>query len=262
MTDLTDFQLTDLVDDHEAEDINILRGGVLKALYTNTETITTTKELADSDCQIQIITPSGADRTVELPPEATTNHVHFIKNPSGTSYNLIIKDDSGTTTYATLNANEWALCIPAGSAWHIIESDPPNGSAVLASSFSITAADGVYEDTGLNITLPEAGTYLVTCNIRAKLKGNTGTDWFLLGKLYNSTDAADVANTETLLVRTMTTDHIELTTVISILITVTAAKTIKLYVARSGNGTPTWTTSEITSNSNGRTRMLYTKIGR
>lgn len=121
MTDLNSVFKTDLVDDHLAAHMNALIGAVLRAEYTNTETISATRELSDADFQMQVITCSGGSRTIELPPEASTNHVHIIYNTSP-SNTLVVKDDSGTTTFITLAADEWVLCIPVnGETWKIIE---------------------------------------------------------------------------------------------------------------------------------------------
>lgn len=111
MTTLTTFFKTDLVDDHTANDMNELIAAALRAEFANTETISATKQLTDDDCQFQYITASTADRTVELAPEATTNHVQAIYN-SGATYNVVVKDDSGTYTFATLAPDEWAVFVP------------------------------------------------------------------------------------------------------------------------------------------------------
>lgn len=137
-----------------------------------------------------------------------------------------------------------------------------NGSAVLGSSFGITGTAGTYQDTGLSVTLPSAGTFQVDADIRAALVGNAGILWWIHAKLYNSTDSADVANSETLVVLTGTTNlHLQNTAHISMTVTVAASKTIKLYAARNGSDSPSWTGSSIASDSNGRTRMRYAKIG-
>lgn len=116
MTTLTNFNKTDLLDDHVAADVNKLIATSLRAEHANTETITATKELSDNDTPFQIITASGADRTVELAPEATTNHVTIVEN-GGASNRVIVKDDSGATTFVTLAVGEWALFLPLGTRW-------------------------------------------------------------------------------------------------------------------------------------------------
>ena len=80
-------------------------------------------------------------------------------------------------------------------------------------------------------------------------------------RLYNSTDAADVANTETMGAYTETTGKGFVTTPhLTAVVTVTGAKTIKLYAKRDG-GSPTFTTSSLYSDSSsGRTRLGYLKV--
>jgi hypothetical protein len=136
-----------------------------------------------------------------------------------------------------------------------------NGESVLASAFGLTAGAGTYQDTGLAITLPSAGTYLLLANIATVLAPNTGTSWFISAKLYNSTDAADVANSERICILTYTAASIQETmAALSMPITVTASKVIKLYAKRDGTGTPTFTASSIYSDANGRTNLAYVKL--
>ena len=137
-----------------------------------------------------------------------------------------------------------------------------NAESVLGSAFSITGTAGTYQDTGLSLSLPSAGTYRITADVRGRLTGNAGTAWWLTAKLYNSTDAADVTDSERLIVLTATTGmQLQMTCPINQVVTVAAAKTIKLYAARDGTGTPSWTASSIESNTAGRTAMSYEKIG-
>lgn len=138
-----------------------------------------------------------------------------------------------------------------------------SGSAVLASNFSITGAAGVHQATGLSVTPPSAGTYRITGNIRGALIGNAGTRWELYARLRNTTDGADIADSETLIVLTATTGvHLQNTAPIDIIITVAGAKTIEVWAARGGAGTPSWTLSQIASDSTiGRSRLMYEKIG-
>ncbi len=143
--------------------------------------------------------------------------------------------------------------------------DTLNDSAVLGSVFNITGAAGTFQDTGLSVTLPNAGRYRISGNARVNLRGNGGagtTAWWLTVELYNSTDAAVVANSERIVVLTGTTGVTFQTTVpIDIIITVAASKVIKLYAARNGNGTPAWTTTNVESGADGRTVLSYEKIG-
>lgn len=142
-----------------------------------------------------------------------------------------------------------------------VELNPEKGSAVLASDYTLSDTSGTYSDTGLSVTLPSAGTWRVVASVRGELTGNAGSAWWITAKLYNSTDAADVADSETLVVLTGTTAlHLQNTAIIDMQITVSASKVIKLYAFRKGSGSPTFTTSLIGSDANGRTRMNYERI--
>lgn len=134
------------------------------------------------------------------------------------------------------------------------------GSSVLASGKTITGTNGSYQEiTGVSLTLPESGTYFVEADVRGALNGNTGALWFLVVKLYNSTDAADVANSDTMIVLTSTSGKdFQSTAGIGVPVTVTSSKVIKLYAKRDSDGT--FTTSEISSDTNGKTRMRYVRI--
>ena len=116
MADLGDFQVVDDVTDNLAEYHNRLLGGTIRAEFVNTETITTTKELTDNDCPFQVITAGTTDQTVELAPEGTGNHFTFVYN-SGTN-NVIVKDDSGATSYITLATDDFEIFYPVyGEGW-------------------------------------------------------------------------------------------------------------------------------------------------
>lgn len=136
-----------------------------------------------------------------------------------------------------------------------------SGEAVLGSSFTLNGSNGTYQDTGLSVTLPEAGTYIVTADVRVGVDSGTGSEWYTVAKLYNSSDSANVANSETVLVSSFNSLPISYrgpTISITKLITVAASKTIKLYVFRSTNGSFGY--SAIESDVNGRTRMTYRQI--
>jgi hypothetical protein len=131
--------------------------------------------------------------------------------------------------------------------------------SVLGADFALNAVNGTYQDTGLSVALPAAGTYLVHFHVRGEVQFSAGTLGFISAKLYNSTDSADVANSETLVVTQYTTGLTgQATASASKIVTVTAAKTIKLYAKR--DSATTWTTSQIRSTVDGRTRMSYVRL--
>jgi hypothetical protein len=134
-----------------------------------------------------------------------------------------------------------------------------SGFSVLASSFFITAANGTYEDTGLSINLPAAGTYLLVADVRVSITFSAGGNGFITAKLYNSTDAADITNSHRLIMlEDAVNTNVQTTSSISIVVTVDGPKTIKLYVSR--NGATTWTSSQIVNNANGTTTLSFVRV--
>jgi hypothetical protein len=135
------------------------------------------------------------------------------------------------------------------------------GSSTLASDFDITAASGTYVDTGLGVTLPTAGTYLVIADVQAQLNISGGSFAYITVQLRNTTDGVYVANTTKAPVLVQDTNRLVLAcaTVVAI-ITVASPKTIKLYAARSGT-TPTYAISRIQADANGATGMRFVKLG-
>ena len=120
MTTLNDFLKVDGTHYPLAEYFNFFYSASLRAELTNTEAISATKELSDNDVLYQVITASGADRTVELAPEASTNHPTLVYNTS-TSNNIPVKDDSGMITFITLGPDGWAFFVPVnGEGWKLI----------------------------------------------------------------------------------------------------------------------------------------------
>ena len=153
----------------------------------------------------------------------------------------------GTSTYAARRDHAHAIT---------------NGSAVLGSTFSITGTTGTYQATGLSISLPSAGTYKISGNIRGALTGNAGTRWEIYVKLRNTTDGADITDSERLIVLTGTTGmQLQSTAPIDIIVTVAASKTIEVYAARDGAGTPSWTLSQLNSDTRGKSTLMYERIG-
>lgn len=129
----------------------------------------------------------------------------------------------------------------------------------VGGSFTITGATGVYQATGISLTLPTAGTYLVTAQVRGELQPGAAGTHRILAKLRNTTDSADVANSETLVtLMSVSGQLLDTTATLSALVTVTGTKTLEIYAARTGTA---WTVSQIVSDTNGRTKMNYIQVG-
>jgi hypothetical protein len=136
------------------------------------------------------------------------------------------------------------------------------GQSVLSAGYNITAVVAAYVDVGLSVTLPDAGTYEIWADVRSEMRGTVGTFWWVGVKLYNSTDAANVANSERIVVFTGTTGlYIQNTAPIRLHVTVAASKVIKLYAKRDAVGAgATFSVSYISSDAEGRSVLGYKKL--
>jgi hypothetical protein len=62
----------------------------------------------------------------------------------------------------------------------------------------ITEANGTYQDTGLSITLPMAGTYLIWVDVRGTADPATNPPGWITAMLYNATDNVYITESERL----------------------------------------------------------------
>lgn len=97
-------------------EVEKLAAGGLLADYAAAETLAATKVLTDADNPVLLYNPSAASQDVKLAVEASTNHPSAIYN-TGSTYNLVVKDDSGATKLATLKPGEMGLFIATGATW-------------------------------------------------------------------------------------------------------------------------------------------------
>lgn len=133
------------------------------------------------------------------------------------------------------------------------------GNSVLGSIFNITGSSGVYQDTGLSITLPSDGTYIIIADVRQQLNVTTGAGANIQLKFYNSTDSADIANSTRLgaYAGVVATTY-QVTTTMHSVVSVNASKVINLYASR--NTGISYNTSAIASDTAGYTQLFYVKI--
>jgi hypothetical protein len=178
-------------------------------------------------------------------------------------YSVVTTNDQGLVTSGSTNSispGSYSLVtvdqygrVTGGASGSI------SSESVLSAGFNLTEADGVFQDTGLSVTLPSAGTYLVEADVRGDLLITAGGA-YIRAYFYNSTDASIVSDSHTICTYAGTINqYFFATTKITKLITVSSSKTIKLYASR--NGVATYSLSNISSDANGYTRMHYVKIG-
>jgi len=115
--------VVDGVDDVMASHINTLydevKFGTLRGWYSNTETLTGTKTLVDSDLPLQFLDPGGAARDVFLPAESEDNHTFVIINRADAAEAITVKNDS-SDTIATVTQDEKKQFASNGIAWVVI----------------------------------------------------------------------------------------------------------------------------------------------
>lgn len=132
------------------------------------------------------------------------------------------------------------------------------GSASLSTAQYDITTTNTYEDIGLSVGLPSAGTYLVSAEVRTFCQTSASPPGYVTCKLYNSTDAADVTNSERFGAVDYTNNGSTDTLPIRELITIAASKTIKVYCKT--NSGPTFVNRGAASGSIGRSRISYLKL--
>jgi hypothetical protein len=171
-----------------------------------------------------------------------------------------------TTVLASSNGGS-AVNLPAGTKRVFLTvpaaAVPPvtavSGETV-GGSYSITATSGTFAATGISVTLPEAGTYQIVAQVRGEVQPSAAGAHYIVGKFRNTTDSADVANSECLVVLSSQNGvNVNLSANMAARVTVAASKTVELWVARVGTS---FTNSQILSDTNGRTKLYYFKIDR
>jgi hypothetical protein len=133
-----------------------------------------------------------------------------------------------------------------------------NGTTVLASTYSVTGPNGTWQSVGVALSLPSSGTYQIHCDVRGLLLMASGPG-ALSYRLYNTTDAAAVSNSERLGLYAWTNSSYYVGTAsLTQIVTVAAAKTIDLQAMRD-LGT-TYTQAQLDSDATGRTQCTYIKL--
>ena len=94
--------------------------GIAADFYSGAaETLAGTKTIGDADGQILKLDPNGSARDVLLPAEGNVDpagRMYAIVNAADAAENLVVKDDSGTDTIATISQNEAALVYNVGTS--------------------------------------------------------------------------------------------------------------------------------------------------
>ena len=129
------------------------------------------------------------------------------------------------------------------------------GASSLSGTYNVT---GSYAKVGLSVSLPSAGKYHVWGEVRCQLQVSVSTGNITI-RLYDSTAAAAISNSERISVFSQSSVLAGSTVPISEIITVAGASTIDVQAITAAG--PTYTSAQILSDSSGRSRLFYEKIG-
>lgn len=165
---------------------------------------------------------------------------------------------SSTTVWSQLAAGTSGYVLTSNGAgvapsWQAPSTATHSTSSLSSSPYNIVATD-TYEDVGLSVTLPSAGTYRVWANLTEGVRVTLNPSGQITTKLYNSTDAADVASSERAGALATINSVPDIRTVsFEETLTVAASKTIKVYAKK--NSGPTYSDAYLSSES----RLGYVK---
>lgn len=142
----------------------------------------------------------------------------------------------------------------------VLSAVPPGDDSddIDGAGFSITGTSGTYQATGITMTLPAAGRYMIWGRVCAGIQVSASANSYVAVKLRDVTNGADVPRSDTLAVWEGAGATLNVATVpVDAIVDVTGATTIELYAARVGAN---WTYSAIVDGANSRTEMHYARI--
>lgn len=155
---------------------------------------------------------------------------------------------AGTVQAVRFNGTEWQTAEAAGQV-------------TLGSPFSLTST-GTYQNTGLNVVVPVPGFYGFKYNARGDIQVSGGDGWIQL-RLYDATAGAAVPDSDRLIWYSDSTDaHLrQVHSAYSLQYFVpTAGSTVRLEAMRQTGTPPTWSLSQIDSDSAGKTQLSYERL--
>lgn len=143
----------------------------------------------------------------------------------------------------------------------------PSGIAYLPANVDLQpTASGTWVDTGLQVTLPKAGTYALDLDVRARLQGVPPVNTYMVARLRNVTAGTVVPNSERILSQLIDTTATGAGTIaknttspISEHIIVTGPTTIQLQAQRVNAGGAS-TIAAIWNDNAGRTSFRFDRI--
>lgn len=130
-----------------------------------------------------------------------------------------------------------------------------NGEAIKSATQNLTGT--AYQDvTDLSVTLPAVGTYLVSVSIYGSVLGSGGNPRMTCNLNLNGSDITD---SEFAVVQGINSTSKTATGTRTYVVTAAGAHTLKVQAKRTMSG-GAWTTSSITSNSDGKSALMWIRL--
>jgi hypothetical protein len=189
---------------------------------------------------------------------------------SGNTLSSLDRGIEGTTAAGHTNLDPvTAILTAAGMAQYIAENANlaglVEGEASLGADFTLNAASGTWQDTGLSVTLPGAGKYRLVAEVTGLFAASAGAFGLIAAKMYNFTDTTDVTPARHVVYREIeAADSLGLnmrgTTSFSKTVIVAGSKVIKLYANRQFAGGGALSASKIEGATAADTKLSYMRI--
>lgn len=196
------------------------------------------------------ITPSSSNGAGSASSLARSDHTHAITS-AAPSVNLSVSSTNAAGTAASVARSDHSHAITWPGA--------TNGTATLATAFSLVSVAAAWENIGVSVTLPAAGTYLIMYHVRYGYQSASSAGQ-ISARLYNSTDAAAVSGSNIMVVQDPSNLPTQSTVSAQLVVTVAASKAIRIECQRTNVA---YTYSDILGDGvggNGTTRLTYVRI--
>jgi len=122
-----------------------IRDGNIWVQYAS-QVLSDTRTLLLTDKQHQFLDPNGADRDVLLPVASSSGGLEFTISNTASSFNLVIKDSTGNTTFLTIGSDKSAKFVCNNVTWKTISGGTGGTGAV--GNTGDTGATGATGDIG------------------------------------------------------------------------------------------------------------------